>query len=80
MRTMLRKWGKGAGVRISTAVMRAANLNLDQEVDVREEEGCVVIAPLRPISYALASLLDGITEDNLHEEVLTGDAVGRESW
>lgn len=80
MKAVVRKWGNSASVRIPAAVMRAAHLNLDQEVDVREEGGCVIIAPARPTSYDLASLLDGITEDNLHGEILTGVALGREIW
>jgi len=60
--------------------MQAANLTLDQEVDVREEGGHIITEPLRPARYDLAVLLDGITEDNLHGESSTGDAVGREIW
>jgi len=80
MKVVVRKWGNSASVRIPTAVMQAAHLNLDQEVDVREEGGRVIIEPVRHASYDLASLLDGITDDNLHGEIPTGDAVGREVW
>lgn len=80
MNGVIKKWGNSASVRIPAAVMRAAHLDLDQEVDIREEGGCVVIQPVRPASYDLASLLDGITEGNLHGEISTGDAVGREVW
>jgi len=55
-------------------------MHLDQEVDVRAEGGCVIVQPIRQVSYALGSLLDGITGDNLHGEISTGDAVGREMW
>ena len=80
MRTVVRKWGNSVAVRIPAAVIRAANLDPDQEVDIREEGGCIVISPVRPVPHALAPLLGGITGDNLHEEVLTGDVVDRESW
>lgn len=80
MRVVVRKWGNSAAVRIPAAVMQAANLNLDQEVEVREERGCVIIAPVRPVSYDLAWILDSITEDNLHGEISTDEAVGREIW
>jgi len=55
-------------------------MHLDQEVDVRVEGGCVIVQPVRPVSFDLASLVDGITGDNLHGEISTGDAVGREMW
>lgn len=80
MKTTIGKWGNGAAVRIPVAVMHAAHLELGQEVDIRAEGGQVVIQPWRPAPHDLASLLDGITEDNLHAGVLTGDAVGREGW
>ena len=58
--------------------MRAAHLNLDQEVDVREEGGAVNIEPVQRLAHDLASLLDGITEDDLHGEVPTGDPIGHQ--
>lgn len=80
MKTVIRKWANSASVRIPAAVMRAAHLDLDQEVDIRDEGGCVGIQPVRPASYELVSLLDGITGDNLHGEISTGDVVGQEAW
>ena len=39
MRATVKKWGNSAAVRIPASVMRAARLNLGEEVDVREEAG-----------------------------------------
>ncbi len=80
MKVVVRKWGNSASVRIPAAIMEAAHLDLDQEVDIREEGGSVIIEPVHQGSRDLAALLDGITEDNLHGEIPTGDAVGREVW
>ncbi len=80
MRVVVKKWGNSASVRIPAAVMQAAHLDLDQEVDIREEGGRVIIEPVHQITYDLVDLLDGITEDNLHGEVSSGDAVGQEIW
>ncbi len=80
MKVVIEKWGEGASVPIPAAVMRAAHLRLDQEVDIWEEGGAVIIEPVRHEPYDLASLLDGITEDNLHGEFPTGDSVGQEIW
>ena len=80
MKALVKKWGNSASVRIPVAVMQAARLELDQEVDVREEEGRIIIEPLGPQGFELFDLLEGISEDNLHGEVDFGEPVGREVW
>lgn len=79
MRVTVRKWGNSAAVRLPTAVMQAARLELDAAVEVREEGGRVVIEPVREVEVALADLLAGITEDNVHGEIDTGPARGDEA-
>jgi len=46
MRAAVRKLGNSASVRIPAEVLRAAKLEIDESVDVREEEGRVVIEAL----------------------------------
>ncbi len=65
-------------MRIPVAVMQAANLSLNETVDVREEGGRIVIEPVGPGGYDLARLLEGITRKNMHTEVSFGSAVGEE--
>ena len=79
MRMTVRKWGNSASVRIPASIMQAADLELNAAVDIREEDGRIVIVPVRAPSYDLDELLDGITDDNLHGEVDFGDPMGRES-
>ena len=58
MRVKVKKWGNSAAVRIPASVMQAANVALDQPVEVREEAGRVVIIPVRPRPrYKLEELL-----------------------
>ena len=78
MRVIVKKWGNSASVRIPVAIMQAANLSLDETVDVREEGGCIVIEPVSPGEYDLTRLLAGITKKNMHTEVSFGSAVGKE--
>ena len=80
MQGVVKKWGNSAAVRIPASVLEAAHVHLDQPVDVREEEGRIVIEPLRPTSYDLASLVAGITDENRHEPIGTGAPVGQEVW
>lgn len=80
MKATVRKWGNSAAVRIPAAVLEAAQVQLDQPVDVREEQGRIVIEPLRPERYDLASLVAGITDENRHDAVDMGPPIGQEAW
>ena len=80
MRAVVKKWGNSASVRIPAAIMKAARLNLDEAVDVREESGRVVIEPVRLKEYDLTHLLKGITRRNLHREIDFKGPVGEEAW
>ena len=79
MRTVVKKWGNSASVRIPAAIMQAAHLELDETVDVREESGRVVIEPTQRNEYDLAELVERITSGNLHEEVDFGRPLGKEA-
>ncbi len=79
MRTVVKKWGNSASVRIPAAVMQAAHLDLDETVDVREESGRIIIEPAQRKEYDLAELVKRITRENLHDEVDFGRPVGKEA-
>jgi antitoxin MazE len=79
MRSTVKKWGNSASIRIPAAVLEAANLQLDSEVDIREEAGKIVIEAYRPRTYDIDALLGGITTENLHDEEGFGPPVGKET-
>lgn len=74
----VKKWGNSASVRIPSSIMQAAHLELDDPVDIREEDGRIVIEPIRTREYMLDQLLAGITPQNLHAQVDFGVPVGNE--
>ncbi len=74
---ILKKWGNSPAVRISAAIMQSAQLKLDQAVEVRSENGRIIIEPVQPV-YTLDALLDGITDGNRHDEIDFGYAQGQE--
>lgn len=78
MRVTIKKWGNSAAAQIPASVMQAAHLQLDEDVEVREEDGQIVIEPVRPALYDLPLLLDGITAGNKHTEVDFGAPAGKE--
>lgn len=80
MRVAVKKWGNSAAVRIPAAVLEASQVQVDEEVDIREESGRIVIEPVREKKYKLDDLLKGITKGNIHEEVDLGKPEGKEVW
>ena len=64
MRTRVKKCGNSGSVRIPVAVIEAADLDLDETVDVPEESGRIVIEPARRKEYDLAELVKGVTLEN----------------
>lgn len=80
MNMHIRKWGNSVAVRIPAATLDAAGLKADDAVDVREENGRIVIERAKPAAVTLEWLLDGMTPDNLHGETDWGPPVGKEIW
>ncbi|MBS0984122.1 AbrB/MazE/SpoVT family DNA-binding domain-containing protein [Gluconobacter kondonii] len=80
MQGIVRKWGNSAAVRLPASVLEAVSLKVDQAVDVREEDGRIIIEPVRAAALSLDVLVSGITDSNRHEEASYGPAVGGEVW
>ena len=80
MKVTVKKWGNSAAIRIPAAVMQATHLDLDEVVDVREEQGRIIIVPVRQRAYDLNALLEGITSKNQHAAVDFGPVAGKEVW
>jgi len=80
MHSYVKKWGNSASVRIPSAVLTAAALRIDQAVEVRAEDGRIVIEPVRSPAYTLEDLVARISPQNRHDETDTGPRVGGEVW
>ncbi len=78
MQTIIKKWGNSPALRLNTAVMKSAHLNIDQLVSVKVQRGRIVIEPIVQKEYQLDELLAGITAKNLHHESDFGGPVGKE--
>jgi antitoxin MazE len=77
---IVKKWGNSAAVRIPASIMAAASLDLDQVVDVREEDGRVVIEPVKTDPCELDALLSRMDPETFPDEVDFGPSQGRETW
>ncbi len=80
MRVTVKKWGNSAAVRLPASVMQATKLQLDEVVEVREDQGRIVIERVGPKRYELSELLKGITSKNQHRAIDFGPAEGGEIW
>ena len=80
MQTKIQKWGNSLAVRIPKAFVNEAHVSHGTLVDLSVDNGKIVIDPRTEPEYRLGDLLKGVTKRNVHAEVETGEAVGREAW
>jgi antitoxin MazE len=80
MKTTVKKWGNSAAVRIPATVMEAADIQVEDVVDVSEEEGRIIVKRVQSRNYDLDDLINGITSQNLHEPMDFGPPQGKEAW
>jgi antitoxin MazE len=79
VRTRVQKWGNSLAVRIPKPFAEGAGLRASSEVEVSLDKGEVRLTPVRA-RWKLRQLLSGVTRKNLHAEVDSGPARGREAW
>jgi antitoxin MazE len=72
MEAVIQRWGNDFGIRIPVGAARKMSLKTGYKV---------FIVPLeQKPAYKLEDLLSQVTEDNIHEEISFGKAVGNEEW
>ena len=79
MLTRIQKWGNSLGLRIPKSYAADVEVEAGSTVELCVENGELVIRPVRRRQYVLSELLEGVNSGNLHEEISTGDPVGREA-
>jgi antitoxin MazE len=75
MRVTINGWGDDLGLRIPLALASDARLADGSVVDVRVEDGRLIVEQLDD----LQSLLDRLRLDNIHDEAFPASSVGRET-
>lgn len=80
MQAQIQKWGNSLAVRIPKAFADEIGLEADSLIELRLEDGRIVLLPQVPAQYNLDDLLSQITDDNRHDEVDTSPATGNEVW
>jgi len=60
--------------------MQAADIRLEDVVDISEKKGEIILKPVRSGEYDLDDLVGRITSQNLHEPIDFGPPQGKEGW
>ena len=79
MKTKVQKWGNSLGLRIPKIFAQEARIDDGSSVDIKIEGKKLVIKSLRA-SFNLDDLLVQVTPQNIHEEIDTGQNIGKEVW
>lgn len=77
MQVVVQKWGNSLGFRIPSIWAKDNDVQNGSKIEVIIEQGKLVIIPKKK---SLDDMLDLITDDNIHSEISTGSAVGKEEW
>ncbi|HMR99886.1 MAG TPA: AbrB/MazE/SpoVT family DNA-binding domain-containing protein [Anaerolineales bacterium] len=80
MLTKIQKWGNSLALRIPKTFALDANLENDSTVEISLVDGKIVVKPISAPQWTLDELLAGINNNNLHQEVDSGEPVGNEVW
>ncbi len=77
MKTVIKKWGNSLGIRLPKYITAEYSLKDGSSVDIEEKDGKIIITPHK---NNLTELLDNINDNNLHNEIYSGEPVGKETW
>lgn len=80
MKTRIQKWGNSLALRIPRPFAEESKLQENSPVDVSVRNGNLVVVPLLEPTFALEELVEQITSENRHSEVVTGETLGNEVW
>ena len=80
MKTKVARWGNSLALRIPRKLASSHHLDEGSSVEIIEENGELRLRPVSGREYDLEGMLAGITKKNLHEELQTGPAKGKEIW
>lgn len=80
MKTRVQKWGNSLTLRIPKPLADHIGISEGSPVSITLRGEELVVAAAAPPPLKLSDLLAQVTEHNLHGEVDTEPAVGREAW
>ena len=78
MQIKIQKWGDSLAIRIPKSFAKQIKIDQGSFVDLSTEKGKLIAEPLDEKEFSLEQLLDGVTEQNLHDEIDFGNTIGKE--
>ena len=80
MKSRITKHGKDGRIGLPNSLLAVAGLAIGQAVNIRVEDGCVVMEPLNQKSSELDRLLAQMTPETFPEDLDFGAPRGKEVW
>jgi antitoxin MazE len=80
MRVQVQKWGNSLALRIPKPFAEEAEVKAGTVMDLSLARGRLVAVPVAKRKPTLGQLLRKVTKRNVHAEIDSGVAVGREAW
>ena len=80
MQTKISKWGNSLAIRIPAALAAEVWISCGDSVELRTENGVMVIEPTKKRVPTLDELLDRLDPETLHGEIDWGMPKGNEAW
>ena len=77
MQAVVQKWGNSLGLRIPSLWAKDNNIKHGSKIEIIAEKGKMIILPQKK---SLEDFMNLVTDQNLHSEINTFEAVGKEEW
>ncbi|NTV52083.1 MAG: AbrB/MazE/SpoVT family DNA-binding domain-containing protein [Candidatus Firestonebacteria bacterium] len=78
MNTKIQKWGNSLALRIPSGFAKSMHIANGAAVDVSLKNNKLIIAPSVEKKMLLEEMLEKVTPKNIHAEIKSGHAVGKE--
>ena len=72
MKARVQKWGNSLALRIPKTFASEVGLDPNSPVEMSLRDGKLIVVPVDKPKFTLKELLAKVTEENLHDEVDTG--------
>jgi antitoxin MazE len=80
MISKLIKIGNSLCVRLPAVFTKELKLSDNSPIEIKNDKEQIIITPIELKNYDSKELFSKISEENLHSEIQTGKAIGREVW